>query len=81
MKKRYELIQNGTCLDWFHKNNTGLEQAYQQAEQILADYEGVDWDDPIEELEIQFVTYNSAGKIVACELVDEFDPAEANLGR
>ncbi len=80
MKKRYELIQDGLCLDWFDKNNTGLEQAYAQAEQILADYEGVDWGDRIEELEIQCVTYNARGVVVECELVHEFDPADANVG-
>jgi len=80
MKKRYELIENGICLDWFSKNTEGLEQAYQQAEQILADYEGVNWGDPIEELEIQCVTYNACGVVVECELVHEFDPASANVG-
>ena len=71
MKKRYELIQNGICLDWFEKNSTGLEQAYQQAEQVLVDHEGSF--DELWQLEIQFITYDACGKIVACELVHEFD--------
>lgn len=71
MKKRYELIQNGICLDWFEKNNTGLEQAYQQAEQVLVDHEGSF--DELWQLEIQFITYDACGKIVTCELVHEFD--------
>jgi len=70
MKKQYELIQNGICLDWFYKNNTGLEQAYQQAEQVLAD------NDELCDLEIQFVTYNACGTVVACELVHQFDVTE-----
>lgn len=82
MKKRYELLENGICYphNSFEKCSEGLEQAYEQAEQVLADYEGVDWGDPIEELEIQCVTYNEQGAIVECELVHEFHPAEANLG-
>tara|TARA_R100000008_G_scaffold48354_1_gene28737 strand:- start:72 stop:404 length:333 start_codon:yes stop_codon:yes gene_type:complete len=71
MKKRYELIQNGICLDWFEKNSTGLEQAYQQAEQVLVDHEGSF--DELWQLEIQFITYDACGKIVRCELVHEFD--------
>ena len=71
MKKRYELIQNGICLDWFEKNNTGLEQAYQQAEQVLVDHEGSF--DELWDLEIHCVTYNEQGAIVECELVHEFD--------
>ena len=80
MKKQYELIQNGICLDWFEKNTQGLEQAYQQAYQVLSDYEGVDSGEVIEELEIQYVTYDACGKVVECELVHEFNPSEANLG-
>ena len=70
MKKRYELIENGICLDWFEKNTTGLDQAYQQAERVLTDNEGSGelWD-----LEIHCVTYNEQGAIVECELVHEFD--------
>jgi len=70
MKKRYELIENGTCYphNSFEKCSQGLEQAYQNAEQALEDKGHELW-----QLEIQFVTYDACGKIVACEIVEEFD--------
>jgi len=70
MKKRYELVENGTCHphNSFEKCGEGLEQAYESAEQAIADKGHELW-----QLEIQFVTYDACGKIVACELVHEFD--------
>ena len=74
MKKRYELVENGTCYphNSFEKCNSGLEQAYQNAEQALTDKGWELW-----QLEIQFVTYDATGKIIACEVVEEFEvPSE-----
>ena len=70
MIKKYEVIENGTCYphNSFDKCREGLEQAYQNAEQALEDKGWELW-----QLEIQFVTYDSCGKIVACEIVEEFD--------
>ena len=70
MKKRYELVENGTCYphNSFEKCSHGLEQAYQNAEQALEDKGWELW-----QLEIQFVTYDATGKIIACEIVEEFD--------
>ena len=70
MKKRYELVENGTCYphNSFEKCNQGLDQAYQNAEQALEDKGWELW-----QLEIQFVTYDATGKIIACEVVEEFD--------
>ena len=71
IKKKYELIQNGTCHphDSFEKCREGLDQAYQRAEQVISE----DSDHELWQLEIQFVTYDACGKIVACEIVEEFD--------
>ena len=70
MKKRYELVENGTCYphNSFEKCSQGLEQAYQNAEQALEDKGHELW-----QLEIHFVTYDATGKIIACEVVEEFD--------
>jgi len=70
MKKRYELVENGTCFphNSFEKSRDGLEQAYENAEQALEDKGWELW-----QLEIQFVTYDADGTIATCELVEEFD--------
>ena len=70
MKKRYELIENGTCYphNSFEKCREGLEQAYQNAEQALEDKGHELW-----QLEIQCVAYNANGNIARCEVVEAFD--------
>ena len=73
MKKRYELIENGTCYphNSFEKCREGLGQAYENAEQALEDKGHELW-----QLEIVSVTYDSSGKITSCEVVEEFDLPE-----
>ena len=70
MKKRYELVENGTCFphNSFEKSRDGLEQAYENAEQALEDKGHELW-----QLEIHFVTYDANGAIARCEVVEEFD--------
>lgn len=67
IKKRYEVIQNGTLYPYnsFEKNRDGLAQAYEQADQVLTDNPELD------SLEIQFATYNAMDVMVSCELVDD----------
>ena len=67
IKKTYEVIQNGTLYPYnsFEKNRDGLAQAYEHAEQVLADNPQLD------SLEIQFATYDARGSLIACELVDD----------
>ena len=69
MKKRYEVIQNGTLYPYnsFEKNRDGLAQAYEQAEMLLEDQ-----GDDLDQLEIQCVTYDSMERINSCELVESF---------
>jgi len=81
MKKQYELIKDGWVKGTFEKTREGLEQAYDEAYQILMDYEEVDlvehpYASEINELEIQLSTYNACGEHVECELVHEFAPEE-----
>ena len=74
IKKKYELIQNGTCHphDSFEKCREGLDQAYQRAEQVIAE----DSDHELWQLEIHCTSYDACGKIVANELVDEWEVEE-----
>jgi len=67
IKKRYEVIQNGTLYPYnsFEKNRDGLAQAYEQADQVLADNPELD------SLEIQFATYDARDILIDCELVDD----------
>ena len=67
IKKRYEVIQNGTLYPYnsFEKNRDGLAQAYEQADQVLADNPELD------SLEIQFATYDARDVLIAWELVDD----------
>ena len=80
MKKQYELIQDGIAIDYFTKNNTGLDKAYQQAEQVILDEANDYCEDFMDSLEIHCVTYNACGVVVECELVHKFDLTEANVG-
>ena len=70
MKTRYELLENGTCYphNSFEKCREGLEQAHQNAEQALVDKGWELW-----QLEIVCSTYDATGKIIACEVVEEFE--------
>jgi len=70
MTKRYEVLENGTCYphNSFEKCREGLKQAYENAEQELADKGHELW-----QLEIVCSTYDATGKIVSCEVVEEFD--------
>ena len=67
IKKRYEVIQNGTLYPYnsFEKNRDGLAQAYEQADQVLTDNPELD------SLEIQFATYDARDVLITCELVDD----------
>ena len=69
MKKRYEVIENGTLYPYnsFEKNSEGMAQAYEQVEQILNDRR-----EALDQLEIQFVTYDEMNKIQSCELIESF---------
>lgn len=69
IKKRYEVIQDGTLYPYnsFEKNRDGLAQAYEQAEMLLEDR-----GDDLDQLEIQCVTYDATEHIVSCELVEDF---------
>lgn len=69
MKKRYEVLENGILYphNSFEKNREGLAQAYEQAEEIM-----LDRGDDLDILEIQSTSYDSTGKIVNCELVEDF---------
>jgi hypothetical protein len=73
MIKKYELVENGTCYphNSFDKCREGLRQAYENAEQALEDKGHELW-----QLEIQCVGYDESGKIISCELVEEFDYIE-----
>ena len=81
MKKQYELIKDGWVEGTFDGTKEGLEQAENEAYQILMDYEEVDlvehpYAPEIKELEIQLSTYNACGEHVESELVHEFAPEE-----
>ena len=74
IKKRYELVQNGICHDYFDKCREGLSQAYQTAEQMLAESREDIW-----QLEIYCVSYDGYGKVITCELVDEWETEEGYI--
>ena len=75
MIKKYELIENGTCNphNSFSKCREGLDQAYQRAEQVIADDST---DHELWQLEIHCTTYDACGKVISSELVDEWEVEE-----
>lgn len=73
MKQQYELTKDGWLEGTFENTREGLEQAYDEAYQVLANSE---WLGAIESLEITLDTYNACGEHVECELVHEFAPEE-----
>jgi len=70
MTEKYELLENGSCYphNSFDKSREGLKQAYENAEQALAEKGWELW-----QLEIVCSTYDAKGQNVSCELVEEFD--------
>ena len=69
IKKRYEVILNGTLYphNSFEKSREGLAQAYEQAEMVFENQ-----GDDLDQLEIQCVTYDSKDWITSCELIEDF---------
>ena len=75
MTKKYELLENGSCYphNSFDKSREGLEQAYANAEQALEEKGWELW-----QLEIVCSTYDANGKIVSCEVIEEFEVPSEN---
>lgn len=68
MKVKYELIENGITQGSWDKCREGLEQAYEEAEQIINDRS-----EDLTELSIVCTHYNQLGGIEYCEFVDEWN--------
>ena len=68
MKQRYELVLNHSTHDYYHKSREGLDQAYRDAEQVIADQR-----DEIEMLAIYCVYYSATGEVEYVEFVDEWE--------
>ena len=68
MKVKYELIENGITQGSWDKCREGLEQAYEEAGQIINDRS-----EDLTELSIVCTHYNQLGGIEYCEFVDEWN--------
>lgn len=66
-RKRYEVIEDGILYpqNSFEKSREGLAEAYERASEILTR------GDKLRSLDIQCTTYDSIGRILECEMVDD----------